>query len=58
MIILVIGFTVTNADHDKNGIVTQAERYQSYVNYLETSTAFRTCIKHQEPFYFGLMFKF
>lgn len=47
-----------NADHDKNGIVTQAERYQSYVNYLETSTAFRTLYQAPRTVYFGLMFKF
>ena len=37
-----------NADHDKNGIVTQAERYQSYVNYLKLLLHLEVCIKHQE----------
>ncbi len=46
------------ADHDKNGIVTQAEKYESYVNYLETSTAFRGNYQSPRVVYFGLMFRF
>ncbi|NLO18963.1 MAG: TonB-dependent receptor [Ignavibacteria bacterium] len=47
-----------NADHDKNGIVTQAEKYQSYVDYLETSKSFRGNYQAPRTVYFGLMFRF
>ena len=46
------------ADFDKNGIVTQAEVYESYFNYVETVLKFRSNFQAPRIVYFGIMFRF
>ena len=45
-------------DIDKNGIVTQTEKYQNYLDYIETLMAFRGQYQTPRRVYFGLMFRF
>ena len=46
------------ADFDKNGIVTQAEVYESYFKYVETILKFRNNFQAPRIVYFGIMFRF
>lgn len=46
------------ADHDKNGVVTQAEQYESYINYIETLMKFRGLYQTPIRVYAGVMFRF
>jgi outer membrane receptor protein involved in Fe transport len=46
------------ADFDKNGIVTQAETYESYFNFVETLLKFRGNFQAPRIVYFGIMFRF
>jgi hypothetical protein len=48
----------TYADFDNNGIVTQAERFQSYINYLTTARQFKGNYLAPRQVYFGMMFRF
>lgn len=46
------------ADYDNNGIVTQAETYQSYIRYLDTSLSFKGNFQEPRSVYFGMLFTF
>ncbi len=46
------------ADFDKNGLVTQAEVYQSYFNYIDKVISFRGNFQAPRTIYFGMMFRF
>ncbi len=46
------------ADFDKNGMVTQAEIFESYFKYIETVVAFRGNFQAPRTIYFGMMFNF
>ncbi len=47
-----------NADFDKNGIVTQAETFESYFKYIDKIIAFRGNFQAPRTIYFGMMFRF
>lgn len=47
-----------SADFDRNGIVTQSEKYQSYLNYLEMSMSGRGNYRFPRQVYFGVLFRF
>lgn len=46
------------ADFDKNGIVTQDEKFLSYINYVRTVRSFQGNFASPRTVYFGLMFRF
>lgn len=46
------------ADFDGNGIVTQAETYESYFRYVATIIAFRGNFQIPRTIYMGIMFRF
>lgn len=46
------------ADHDGNGIVTQDEKYNSWVNALEVSRSFLGNFQYPRTVYFGVLFRF
>ncbi len=45
-------------DFDKNGIITQAERYQSYINYIEMTLKQRGNYQIPRTVYLGVMLRF
>ena len=47
-----------NADFDGNGLVTQQEKYDSYVNYLKDVRSLRGNYQLPRTVYLGLMFRF
>jgi hypothetical protein len=47
-----------NSDFDKNGIVTQSEKYQTYINYVETAWSFLGNYQAPRTVYFGVMIRF
>ncbi len=47
-----------DSDFDKNGIVTQAEQYESYINYIEHLMKFRRQFQTPRTIYMGVMFNF
>jgi len=47
-----------DCDFDKNGIVTQDEKFQSYMNYVATTIQFQSNYQTPRTVYFGLMFRF
>ncbi len=47
-----------NADFDQNGIVTQAEKYQSYVNYVKTTMKFKGNFQTPITFSAGIALSF
>lgn len=46
------------ADFDKNGMVTQAETFESYYKYIETIVSIRGNFQAPRTVYFGMMFNF
>jgi len=46
------------ADHDGNGIVTQQEKYDSWVTSLELSRSFLSAYQYPRMVYFGVLFRF
>jgi outer membrane receptor protein involved in Fe transport len=48
----------TNADFDKNGVVTQAEKFQSYMNYVKTALSFLGNYSAPRTVYAGIMIRF
>lgn len=46
------------ADYDKNGVVTQAEKFQSYINYIEMALSYRGNYSFPRTANIGLMFRF
>ncbi len=47
-----------NSDHDRNGIVTQLEKYESYINYIRTLVQFRGRYQTPRTAEVGLYFHF
>ena len=47
-----------NSDFDKNGLVTQAEKYQAYINYVETAWSFLGNYQYPRTVYFGVVVRF
>jgi outer membrane receptor protein involved in Fe transport len=46
------------ADFDKNGVVTQAERYEAYFKLVENNVQFRGNFQIPRQVFFGMMFRF
>lgn len=47
-----------NSDHDKNGVVTQAEQFESYMNYAKTALSFLGNYAPPRTIYAGIMIRF
>jgi hypothetical protein len=47
-----------DSDFDNNGIVTQAEQYESYINYIEHLMKFKGQFQAPRTVYMGIMFNF
>jgi outer membrane receptor protein involved in Fe transport len=47
-----------NADFDRNGMVTQAETFESYFKYIDKIIAFRGNFQAPRTIFFGMMFRF
>lgn len=47
-----------NSDFDKNNVVTQAEQYETYINYVKTALSFLGNYAPPRTIYAGIMIRF